>query len=228
MHHTRHRLFDPAHLRGAALVAASLWLTSIGSAPAAPPPLPAASVSRVAQDAPATPRDREILRALNEGRAYTLSDHDVRLEHPASFPETTLVGFFANDRGYSLEAVFIGLKRYTPKEAAPLVLASAGWSKRSGAAREKLALAYETEVRHAFGATMLTSCPEDLGRQGVDFTPPVAKGLDDGGVEVRYWSQAPAGMRPVSTYHLHVDRFSADGQVRGSVERSLEVPFKGH
>ncbi len=122
------------------------------------------------------------------------------------------VGAFANDRGCIWQHV-IAECALDPKSFEPRAMARAGWA--DPAKRERLARAWLVEVD---ATEILTTAPESWTKAGKTLDPPTAAAGKDGGIELRYWTVAPAGMTVQRSYRQFSTPFSADGAEGQSTE----------
>ena len=126
--------------------------------------------------------------------------------------EIVRVGGFANDRGCMWQHV-IAECALDPRGFEPRVMAKAGWA--DPAKREKLARAWLVEVD---ATEILGKAPASWTKAGKTLDPPTATATTDGGVELRYWTVAPAGMTIQRTYRQYSTPFAADGTEGQSTE----------
>ena len=126
-----------------------------------------------------------------------------RMQH---FPGFAQIGSFAYDRGCMPQRWLIHCKVSDKPPTSKQLLASAGWARARGPAREVLAMAFVNEVELHWNA---------YAQQDPD--PPAAKAASDGSVVVTAWTAVPGGMRPDDTITLQRWTFRPDGTMTSDV-----------
>ena len=137
--------------------------------------------------------------------------HDLGIVRIEGFPHVVVVGFFANDRGYRVEGVFVGDEYASIETQTPKALAAAGWAGAPPAKRQQLALQW-TESALLAWQSPLSQAPKRFGDRS--FQKPTATALPGDGVQVTLWVQKPAGMRPVFRFEKMVYAYSPQGALR--------------
>lgn len=127
---------------------------------------------------------------------------------PPAFPKVKVFRVFQPDRGEVLKGIEVDGKLFEPTqtgEASQAALAASGWQAANSKGREKLALAWCSQVMLG-GRPLITKAPADFPAGKQKFHPPVATTEADGLVHVRIWILPEGGnvVRKVNLYsRLH-------------------------
>ena len=164
----------------------------------------------------------EAVRALYH--KLTSEELDTRhscLERSGTFAGVVRLGSFAHDHGCKWNHI-ISQCQIDPPNAAQQAMAQAGWNKADARTRQKLALAWMTEVE---GVDLLRSqpsgWPKDKACRDPDSTP-----TPDGGLVVRYWVSGRQGKSRARHYWQSEVPFDRDGSHRKAKtidEVSIEI-----
>ena len=142
---------------------------------------------------------------------------------PSAFPKVKLFRVFQPDRGEVLKGIEVDGNLFSPAqtgEASQAGLATCGWKEADSKGREKLALAWCSQVMLG-GRTLLYKTPADFPAGKQNFQPPLATTEADGLVHVRIWTLPEGGnvVRRVSLYSRLHWVFTQQGRISEAVVR---------
>lgn len=153
-------------------------------------------------EGPYTSKEK-IMESLKE-KYDDISEDDVCIEETSSFKGLFLMGFFAYDRGCSLEKMYYnGNEIPSNHSKANLIMEANDFANNA----EKLVEKYHIEVINAF-KTVIWDTNDDFS-EGEHFKPRTKKEGDQ--VISELWIQRPSGMIMERSYYLSTLTFDKDG-----------------
>ena len=172
------------------------------------------------------PADPQLVQMINEGRdeENTLKPEQIRVVHPASFPEVTMVGFVVGSNDCILGQAVVEGKLVGPTEACGIALRNRGWVEATGAQKVELAMQWLSEAQLAFGDKILQEKPEGFGDRNVHFRAPETLATLTGSVRVLLWIESPPGVVPGRRFRRALYWFGKDGRMlRSSIVDTFDM-----
>lgn len=168
-----------------------------------------------------------ILQMLNEGRPeeQMLKPEDVRISHPADFPEATLVGFLSGPNACLLGRVIVENKALSPGEATGVLLRQRGWETADGPEKSRLAMLWLRQGLLGFGDEVLEKKPAGFGDAETRFQPPDVLCTLSGAVRITTWIEEPPGPSSQRYFRHSLYWFARNGDlVRSKIMERFEMP----
>lgn len=170
--------------------------------------------------------DAKTLQLVNQGReeGQLLKADSIRVVHPASFPEVTLIGFIVGINDCLLGQAVVDNQLVGTVEACGIALRSRGWEQAQGPQKIALAMQWLEEAQLGFGDRLVLVKPERFGDASVHFRAPETLATLTGSVRVLVWVESPPGSAPIRRFRRVLYWFGKDGRlVRSKVMETFEL-----
>ena len=162
--------------------------------------------------------DAKTLQLVNQGREENqmLKTEQVRVIHPTSFPEVTMIGFIVGTNDCMVGQALVDGQLVGISEACGIALRSRGWEAALGPQKIALALQWLEEAQLGFGDTIVKVKPEGFGDRNVRFRAPETLATLTGSVRVLAWIESPEGSSARRRFRRALYWFGKDGRMMRS------------
>lgn len=170
--------------------------------------------------------DPATLELINAGRdeKQLLKSDQVRVIHPADFPEVTLVAFVVGSNDLLLGSAIVNNKIMTPNEACGLALRAKGWEQADGPQKIALAMLWLEEGQLGFGETIVKTKPPHFGTNWIKWSDPETLANLSGSVRIIAWIENRPNGSGTRRFHKNVFWFSKEGfLMRSKVVETYEL-----
>lgn len=156
-----------------------------------------------------------VRKAYADATGHKLDKNDC-IERPSDFPGVVLVGGFANDRGCSMQGLFIDGKLQDRTSAGSWslrVLETVDFANADRPRQEEIARMYVDGIVHVFGGRFVTTASKAFEFDDTPAFTPVSVADHHEGFVIKGWTGLPSGMLDESGFVFMEYAFAPSGQV---------------